>query len=227
MARQAVGAEHQQVAFFQYDLVQVDERSLLRADAVKDDVLIRVVNSLFRGQRPFLHQAGDEALVAADLLQLPLAPLVGATVADVADVGVAVLDDGGDHRRGHAAAVVAVGGHTAQVGVSGLHGINEARAPIGAAGGGQIVVERSLTGILAGDLTGVGPTHAVGNDVERAVAAAIILRRRLIDNDEVFIVAAHQTVVGAPGGVKGRGIAHHRHNTTSPPRGKSGNLTIA
>ncbi len=121
MAGQAVGAQQQQVTWRQIDLEQVDRRPALRADAVEDDVLVGIDGGLGRSQGAFFHEAGDEALIARHLYQRAAAQQIGAAIAYVADVGAALLDDSGHHRRGHPAAVVALGRQLAQVGIGRLH----------------------------------------------------------------------------------------------------------
>ena len=200
MPGQPVGTEQQLIARLQIDLEQINRGSLFGANAVEDDVLVGVARRFFLGQGSLFNQTGHQALVARNLLQLSASPAIGPAVAYIGDVSMPVANDRRNHRSCHATALFAPGGQLSKIGVGRLHGFQKARAQVLMLGELEIVVQRSFAGVLAGDLTCVGATDTICDDIETAVEPAISGCFGFIGGDEVLVMASHYPGICTPCG---------------------------
>ena len=104
-ARQAVGAEHVDVAQPRVVDVHVDLDAVLHAQRAHDDVLVREVGDLLRREVLDLDVVVEQRVVLGDLLEPPVAPPVEPAVAHVPDDQRAVGEQRRHHRRPHAVAL--------------------------------------------------------------------------------------------------------------------------
>ena len=101
--RQAVGAEHVDVARARGMGVGVDLDLRLRPQRACDDRALRVVLGGLRRQLPRPFQLGDQRVVLGQLDELVAAQPVGAAVPDVADADGVAVDERRGQRRAHPA----------------------------------------------------------------------------------------------------------------------------
>ena len=175
------------------DAEDVDVDVALGADGAQQDVGVRVVPRFFGRDAVLLDHAGDEGVVARDLVERAVADEVAAGVADVGAEGYGVVDDHARHERG--AHVVAAGLGVALDGVVGLlEGLVEdvldgvhvgARLDLDALAGD---VDEGLDGEAAGDLAAVVAAHAVRDDedldaVGQAGPAPVVLVQHALEAD--------------------------------------------
>ena len=102
---QTVRAEQQQIAVFQGHFIGVAGHAALGSERAGDQVAVRMCARLLRGNIAAFHQMLHDGMVVRNAADLPGADEVGAAVADVADHGAALIDDGGHKRCSHALTV--------------------------------------------------------------------------------------------------------------------------
>ena len=101
-ARQAVGADQEDVAGAARERVGVDLDVRLGPERARDDRALRVVLGGLGRDLPAALELGHQRVVARELLELAVAQPVGAAVADVAEADLVAGHLGRGHGRAHA-----------------------------------------------------------------------------------------------------------------------------
>ena len=207
---EAVGAEEDLVAGGELQGVGgVDGDAGVEADGAGEDAALGVDGGLVGGEAAAADQLADHGVVGGELLQRPVAQQVGAAVADVGELEVAVAGDGG---RGHG------GAHAPQARVAGgLVDDGGVRLPDG---GGQRL----------GGLGGVGEPAAVEGGQgrhrrRRGDLAALVAAEPVGDREHGPAAEVAVLVAGTGPTDVGSGEAAQPHVASSICRGEGSHAT--
>ena len=177
---EAVGAEEDLVAGGELQGVGgVDGDAGVEADGAGEDAALGVDGGLVGGEAAAADQLADHGVVGGELLQRPVAQEVGAAVADVGELEVAVAGEGG---RGHG------GAHAPQARVAGgLVDDGGVRLPDG---GGQRLGGLGGVGELAAVEGGQGRHRRRRGDLATLMAAEPVGHREHGPAAEVAVLVA-------------------------------------
>ncbi len=159
-----VAAQQVHVGGVRAEGARVDLDGLLGSERAGDDRALRVLFGFGGREAALADQLVDERVVVGQAQQLPIAQAVRAAVPDVGDRDLLLADVDGGERGAHAGLLGVALGELVDAGVGGAR--VQGQSVLGGHGVGEAVVE-GLHGDPRGDLAGLRPAHAVGDDEQR------------------------------------------------------------
>ena len=212
-ARQAVGADQEDVAVAAGERVGVDLDVGLGPERARDDRALRVVLGRLGRDLAAALELRHQRVVAGELLELAVAQAVGAAVADVAEADLVAAHLGRGERRAHAAVGLVGHGQLVDAPVGLAQDARELR--LGRLAGVATRPRRRSAAMRRGHLARLRAAHAVGDREERRVEH----QRVLVDAALAAHVGAAHLLDDRAGLTPRTGIRCRRYGSRRPPSG--------
>ena len=194
-ARQAIAAQQNCVAGGKAPLKKIHVNGRLGTQSAGDQVALGMSFGLFRRKQSGAHLFLYPGVILGDLGHAASIDQVGPAVTHVRHVYFAPKDDGGYKGGSHTALGWIRPGLRVDLLVRCLHGPDQASAHI-ARRVGIIVLDGCLHGALTGYLACLMPAHAIGDQVDRALACLLLRVRRNVKVRKILVVWSHAAGVG-------------------------------
>ncbi len=209
--REAIRAEQEHVAGPGAARERVDLDVGLRSERAGDDRALRMILGLLLGELALATQLLDQRMIGREEGQLSVAPEVGATVADVGEGDIVVMDEGGGERGPHARPRGVVLGEAVDPLVGRLR--DPAQERLCRLGSGALGLLERLGGDARRDLAGLGAAHPVGHDEQRGAGeVGVLVRRPLASGVRAEGLLAHADHQPPPA----PGTSSSKRNSVSP-----------